>query len=204
MTQRTCLIDGCEKPAKGRGWCGMHYARWRKHGDTHTVHKNSGKRGRRHKDLDAHILSMTERVGSCLMWQGAITNNGYGVLHTEIDGQRYHYAHRVSYRVFTGEIPEGMQIDHMCHNRACVEPTHLRLATNAQNHENLRAARSDSRSGIRGAIWSTQKGKWAAIVYAGGKRHHGGFFSTAAEAGRVAEKMRGELHTHHFDAEVIR
>lgn len=32
MAERTCSIDGCEKPAKGRGWCGMHYQRWIRHG----------------------------------------------------------------------------------------------------------------------------------------------------------------------------
>lgn len=31
---KTCSIDECEKPSTARGWCGMHYARWRRHGDT--------------------------------------------------------------------------------------------------------------------------------------------------------------------------
>jgi hypothetical protein len=33
MSKRTCSIEGCDKPTVGRGWCGMHWARWKKHGD---------------------------------------------------------------------------------------------------------------------------------------------------------------------------
>ena len=33
MDKRTCSIEACEKPSKTRGWCGMHYKRWKKHGD---------------------------------------------------------------------------------------------------------------------------------------------------------------------------
>jgi len=49
-----------------------------------------------------------------------------------LDGKRY-LAHRVSYEVFVGPIPDGMIIDHLCRNRACILPTHLEPVTHAEN-----------------------------------------------------------------------
>ena len=38
MRETKCSVDGCEKKGAGRGWCQMHYRRWRRHGDVHAVH----------------------------------------------------------------------------------------------------------------------------------------------------------------------
>jgi len=52
MPKPTCSIDGCEKAAWSRSWCGTHYARWRNHGDPHHVEPNRGNGKRRSVGVD--------------------------------------------------------------------------------------------------------------------------------------------------------
>ena len=77
---------------------------------------------------------------ACWLWTGSLRPNGYGQfrLSTEKNG----YAHRAAYELYVGAIPEGMTIDHLCFNPACVNPKHLELVSLG---ENLRRRRySDS------------------------------------------------------------
>ena len=65
-----------------------------------------------------------EPNSGCWLWFGAWSQKtGYGFIQSG-DG-KLDLAHRVSYRMFVGEIPEGMQLDHLCRVRGCVNPAHL-------------------------------------------------------------------------------
>lgn len=68
-------------------------------------------------------------LGSCWLWT-ASTNWGYGVL--SIDGRSIR-AHRFAYELLVGPIPEGLQLDHLCHVRHCVRPDHLEPVTLQEN-----------------------------------------------------------------------
>jgi hypothetical protein len=68
----------------------------------------------------------------CWEWLGTRNYKGYGFLHMN-DGPRTQGAHRVAYELFKGPIPEGLQIDHLCHNRGCVNPLHLQAVTGSVN-----------------------------------------------------------------------
>ena len=57
-------------------------------------------------------------------------NNGYGRL--RVNGKN-HMAHRWAWEKVNGPIPEGLTIDHLCFNRACIEPAHMRIVTRAAN-----------------------------------------------------------------------
>lgn len=80
------------------------------------------------------IIGRVKRVQSgCWEWQGNITPNGYGAWYGLKGPYEERLAHRISYRAFTGPIPAGLQIDHLCRNRCCVNPAHLEAVTRKVN-----------------------------------------------------------------------
>ena len=78
----------------------------------------------------------------CWEWQGA-TERGYGRV-WDSSGQNTARAHRVLWTELVGPIPDDMTIDHLCHNRACVNPNHLELVS---FEENMRRAVAFKHSG---------------------------------------------------------
>jgi len=68
--------------------------------------------------------------GGCWIWTGTKSWNGYGKFF--LDGKLTE-AHRAAYRLFVGPIPQGLELDHLCRVRACVNPEHLEPVTHAEN-----------------------------------------------------------------------
>lgn len=66
----------------------------------------------------------------CWPWMRCRNRDGYGRL--GIDGESV-YAHRVAYTMAKGSIPDGLQLDHLCRNRACCNPDHLEPVTGGEN-----------------------------------------------------------------------
>jgi hypothetical protein len=102
----------------------------------------------------------------------------------------------VVWELVRGTVADGLMIDHICHNRACVNPDHLREVTNKQNTENFatRVPRNN-KSGHRGVYFENASRRWVARVMSDGKvvmRR----FRTKEEAADAVLKMRLSLFTH--------
>lgn len=147
--------------------------------------------------LDSSVVqrfwSRVERGQDCWLWTGAANDKGYGQLWVR---RSCLYAHRISYELHYGEIPDGMFVDHRVYcPKRCVHPLHLRLATRKQNGEN-RLLNSNNVSGVQGVWFESFTGKWRAMVRHNGKRVHVGRFATLLEAENAVVSKRIELFTH--------
>ena len=181
-----CSVESCERKTYARGWCKSHYERWRKHGDP-----LAGRKLRAYyMDPEGAFLARTEPIvgePAHIIWTGATNSKGYGSL--TVNGRKM-LAHRYAWQRVNGPIPDGMVVDHTCHTPACVLPDHLRLASPAQNAQNLSGPRT-GRTLPRGVYRAGRK--YVAKVGNAGRLLHFGTYDTIEEAAAVASAKRKEL-----------
>lgn len=182
-----CSISGCTREHLARGWCNAHYQRWERHGDP-----EGGNKQRLYGTPEERFWASIKREHGCWKWQESINDSGYGII--AIGGKRVR-AHRFAWSLIVGEIPRGLQIDHRCRHRDCVNPEHLRLATNKQNAEHV-STYSNNTSGYRGVTFNKRLNKWSVLVMHCGRNHFGGNYSDVHEAAAAAKALRNELFTH--------
>ena len=89
-----------------------------------------------YRDLEARLLanSVVDPATGCWVWLGR-RERGYGRINVYVDGRTVkRRAHRVSYEVFIGPIPPGLDLDHECQVASCIHPNHLSPLLPAENN----------------------------------------------------------------------
>ena len=97
-------------------------------------------------------------VGDCWEWQGSTSRGGYGQV--RYNGQHWN-VYRLVWTMLVGDIPEGMQVDHLCMNRTCANPDHLEVVEKDENLARMRKSRGrkNKRRCHRGHVQKWKKDK---------------------------------------------
>lgn len=135
-----CSIEWCSKQSDTNGLCGLHFMRFKRHGDPLKKVKLNCETPEYRFDLQVNkmgpIPDSCPELGRCWVWEGSVDRSGYGTMasgETKNGRATYVRVHRWSYEKSIGEIPEGLQINHRCFNPPCVRPSHLNPVTHRQN-----------------------------------------------------------------------
>ena len=182
-----CQAPECDRAPAAHGLCTGHYDQQRK--------------GRPLAPLRPREKSLSERMAfhttvdnsnGCHIWTGTLSRSGYARIKIGGRSGKTLQASRVAYEQANGQIPNGYEIDHICHNPKCVNPTHLRLATRSQNTQYTKGVRADNNSGFPGV--SPRRNGWAAR-WVEDSRGRSKAFSDIYSAAAYAARMR----LRHYD-----
>ncbi len=117
----------------------------------------------------------------CWEWIGSKDKLGYGRINSGGHTGVPMLAHRVAYEDLVGPIGAGLELDHTCHNPACVNPEHLRPCLHQQNLCNQKK-RVGCSSRYKGVCYDKGRGAWVSHLTHNGRQHFLGRFGTEEQA----------------------
>lgn len=129
----SCTVAGCETNARINGLCPKHASRMRRRGTT-DLERHA------HAPPEERFWRKVEKAGpdECWRWTAG-GHKVYGSFMLGGRGSRRMLAHRYSYELHHGPIPEGMVVMHSCDNPLCVNPAHLRTGSLKDNAQDMKA-----------------------------------------------------------------
>jgi hypothetical protein len=199
-----CSVDGCRRQVLSRGWCNMHYKRWRTHGDPSAVTRFEKSFDFSFRDPSADEIrdlldynpetgeftwrKRVERNSLIKSWNARFAGRRAGVVdrasgYVRISiGGRLFLAHRLAVIWMTGGIPAGMETDHRNRDASDNRWSNIRVATTSENQANKKAPTRNKYPGIPKGVLPNKNGRFRANIKVRGKNIHLGYFDTVAEA----------------------
>ena len=139
MANPPCQIPECNRRIRTAlnpsGLCLLHRKRLKRHGSTDSLRPQWGQ-----EPVERFHSSYEVTDEGCWEWKTHRIYSGYGQFW---DGTKLVSAHRYSYQLLQGPIPVGLELDHLCRNRGCVNVDHLEPVTHEENGRRAVIARGD-------------------------------------------------------------
>lgn len=135
----------------------------------------------------------TAKVGE----EAGYINEDTGYIDVGFDYKRYQ-AHRIIWEMHYGPIPEGMEIDHIWHNKLDNRIENLRLVTPIENSRN-KSKNKNNISGVTGVSWNKRDNKWNVYIGVNGKNKYLGSFSDFNQAVDIRKQaeLKYQFHENH-------
>lgn len=122
-----CSVTGCVRARQVSDMCDLHYRRSRSGRDVHAPCRVVG-------DDAARFWSKVTKTDTCWLWTGSRNKAGYGDFKVRVNGSlKVRRAHRWLYELEHGQVPDGLELDHLCRVPRCVRPEHLEPVTHREN-----------------------------------------------------------------------
>jgi len=125
---KICSVRDCENTSVARGFCNKHWKRWRIHGTPTPAITERMRGSSTEEKLSSYSIPIPE--SGCHLWLKSVNHAGYGQMYFR---KQVWLAHRVSWTIRRGEIPDGLHVLHQCDTPSCINPDHLFLGTNHDN-----------------------------------------------------------------------